>query len=165
MSKDIYSNFQWHHITPKCLLKHKLKEFIDHPSNLIKVEYRYHIALHKWLFMLTGDVGCELAWNMMKHGKMVYDSTGKSVSEKTREKLRIANKGHKPWILGKTHTKETRKKQSILKIGSLNPRSKKWIINGKLFQSSYEAGKFFKVDRSTINLWVRRCDPLCYSFK
>lgn len=35
---------------------------------------------------------------------------GHSVSVETREKLRLANKGHKPWNTGKQHSEETRRK-------------------------------------------------------
>ena len=165
MSTNIYNTTQKHHITPKCLLKHKPKSFIDDPKNIVKIEYKYHVAAHKWLFMLTGDAGCELAYHCMRNDKFYYDATGRSVSSKTRKKLSISNKNKIPWITGKKHSEKTKKKQSISKIGILNPRSKKWIINGKLFYSSYEAARFFEVDRSTINQWIKKNYPLCYSFK
>ena len=94
-------NKQIHHITPKCLLKHKSKKFIDSPTNLIEVEYKHHIALHKWLFMLTGDYGCEFAWNCMNNGRLP-DKSGIKLSNKTRKKMSKAQTGEKHWNYGGT---------------------------------------------------------------
>ena len=102
---------QIHHITPKCLLRHKSKEFINHPSNLIKLEYKYHQSVHKWLFMLTGDIGCEQAYNAMMTGKFSF-SEGKHTSA-TKNKIKNASK--KLW-----ENDDFKKSQSVKKLGDRN---------------------------------------------
>ena len=87
------TTYQTHHITPRCLLKHKPKSFVDRPGNLVRVEYKYHIALHKWLYMLTGSRNCERAYYSMKNGN--FCMSGKD----------------NPFY-GKQHTKETKIKMS-----------------------------------------------------
>jgi len=81
-----------HHITPQCMLKHKDNEFVDHPSNLVEVDFETHKALHKWLFRLTGDSGCEISYWLMATGKP-NGRLGVKLSEETKKKMSDAKKG------------------------------------------------------------------------
>ena len=90
MSNTTYYN---HHITPRCLLKHKPKSFVDSPENLVRVTLEQHIALHKWLFILTGHQGLECAYISMKTGKFYFDSTGISLTDAQKQKISKSHKG------------------------------------------------------------------------
>jgi len=170
MSKTIYHN---HHITPKCLLKHKSKEFVDHPSNIIRVELRHHITLHKWLFMLTGDAGCESAYYGLLTGKFTLikhtTQTKQKISKANKGRSRPDIKGKNHFFYGKSHTKEQLKQNRIKHLGKNNTCHKKWTVNGKIFYSLNEASIFFNVHSSTIRRWClpesKYHIPLCYVSK
>ena len=74
--------------------------------------------------------------------------------------IKISN-SHKGKIFSENH----KHKLSESKIGKNNPNSKKWVLFGKLFYSSYEAGNYFNVSDSTIRMWCNKSYiPLCYYF-
>ena len=76
-----------HHITPKFMLKHKSKDFINDPRNLVKLEYKYHVAAHKWLFILTGDEIALNTWEMMS-GRKTNPMGCDGIREKRNKKMR-----------------------------------------------------------------------------
>jgi len=98
----MYNTKHKHHITPKCLLKHKDKSFVDDPRNISKpLSINQHIAIHKWLYMLTGDRGCEIAhFYMSSPSGCKYDISGEN----------------NPFY-GKHHSEETKKKISEFHTG------------------------------------------------
>ena len=133
----IYHN---HHITPRCLLQHKSKSFVDRADNIIRVTLKQHIALHKWLFMLTGDRGCESAYHSMSSKKFHYNRQGRTLSNDTRQKMSesrqkflkanpeyhkersLLTTGKNNPMYGKTHSKQTRQKMSKNISGKNNHR-------------------------------------------
>jgi len=103
MSNSIYHN---HHITPQHQLKHKSKEFINHPSNIARVTSKQHLALHKRQVMLTGTQGDEWAYNMMLNCyRDGHTNLGRNHTEETKQKMR---KSH----VGKVLSEETKRKIS-----------------------------------------------------
>lgn len=205
---------QIHHITPKCELKHKDKHFVDDPRNLIELEYKHHVAAHKWLFMLVGSIGCETAWRCMSgnhsegipwnigipmtkerknHQSVVmtgrkYSDTinkskgrsgdlssmyGKTHTREARIKIGKAQKGKKisnkhKKIISNTHKGKNKPISQIIKmkqaqLGIKHHSSKRWYINGRLFYSSREAGKYLNETHKMIQQWCNRNIPHCYS--
>lgn len=105
-----------HHITPRCLLKHKDKSFINRKYNMVRLPRREHDKAHQWLFMLLGDAcgtGIPHAYYAMVLNKWYSDSRrGKPLTKKTKKKISEAHKGKKA-------SEESRKKMSEAHKGTV----------------------------------------------
>lgn len=158
-----------HHITPRCMLKHKPKSFVNDPRNLATLNtFEEHLKAHKWLFMLTGDEGCERAYRLMKSEKC--DFSGGKHTQKTRQKMSRCNTGSQnPMygssrigidapMYGKSHSPETKLVMSDLKKGL--PLSQEH--RDKLSENSpkYWKGKKFSIDHCNNMSDVRKGIPL-----
>lgn len=120
---------QKHHITPRCLLKHKDKSFIDRPDNLVMLTYEQHIKAHKWLYMLLGSSLMESAYMSMKHGKFInkggysnpFSQEHKDNMSKVKKGIVFAEKNN---FYGKKHSEESKKMMSASKkitaLGNIN---------------------------------------------
>ena len=156
-------------------MKHKPKSFVDDPKNLVDLKYEYHIAAHKWLFMLTGDSGCECAWVVMRTGKFKRDNSGKNnpmygrkhteeellkmsesqkgriIPEEQRKNMSLAKKGKcfglNNNFYGKNHSEETKRKMSI---------TRRDMYTGKKHPNSkiwVIQGKVFESSRTAANFF------------
>lgn len=166
-----------HHITPKSLLKHKSKEFINDKCNIVRVTVKQHIALHKWLFMLTGHPYCESAYYSMKTGKFIFfkhtpESINKMIgsnnpmygikhSEKTKQLQSELKRGKNNPFYNKKFSPDHLKNLSIAKSGKNHPLARTWLIFGKIFNTSKDAGDCFGVYRTTILRWCNTKLPHC----
>lgn len=73
--------------------------------------------------------------------------------------------GQASWLRGHEVSAETRKAMSDQKIGSKHPKFKGWyIVNGKPYASSYEAGKVLNRSNRTVIRWCKSGINSC-SFK
>ena len=98
MKKEInYNRIENHHITPRCLLKHKDDSFVDREDNRKKLPHHQHGKAHQWLFMLLGDacgIGILQSYYTMVKWHVYYDMTGFKQSEETKRKRSETNKGN-----------------------------------------------------------------------
>lgn len=103
-----------HHITPRCLLKHREKEFVDRPENIVELTFKQHVKAHKWLAMLTQDETLWWTWIMMSDQKdaswylgMTPHNFGIPNPEKSEQM-----KGEGNPMFGKTHAPDVIEKIS-----------------------------------------------------
>lgn len=96
---------------------------------------------------------------------------GGTVSEETRQKISVANKGQVPWILGMSHTDESKAKMSAarkryyenpkpghmdkLRLAAANmvekqKRAVQCVNDGKVFSSGSEAERFYGLGKARV---------------
>jgi hypothetical protein len=166
MTKSIYEN---HHITPRCFLRHKPKEFINRPENIIRITHKQHIAVHKWLAMLTQDYRMYRAWIAMDTGKFSFDQTDLHHSSQSKSKISKAfiekwkdpsyrdplvkmKQGETNPFFGKHHNKKTKKTVSDkAKIRCSNPNEIENYRNRALNSKTPELAEF--ISNHSIQKW------------
>ena len=123
-------------------------------------EYNACDKKHGYNLTLGGNGGCWLeelkekaSIRMTGNGNNFY---GKHHSEKTLKKLSEGRTGKKHWHYGGANSQETKAKQSVSKIGGLNPQAKRvyqYELNGELvnsFDSSATASRETGIGYSAI---------------
>jgi hypothetical protein len=117
---NLLGYYEKHHIIPKCLGGNNSKE------NLVKLTAKEHYVAHHLLLKIYPNNNSlyHAFWMMSNRFKISsrdYEIARKIISNNMRKnvgtkeairKMRLSKKGNKSW-LGKTHTKESRNKQSI----------------------------------------------------
>ena len=142
LATSIYHN---HHITPKYLLKHKSKEFINDSSNIISLTTIEHSYIHLWLYRLLGN------------NEDLYAS---KILFKIKDKTLNDLSGENNLFFGKTHSEETKQKMSDNHHdynGSNNPNyNNKWSNEQKNVISKQNKGKLTGDKNPSKRLEVRK---------
>lgn len=110
-----------------------IKEIICFCNNTEELNRKEYEIIHPWL-------NNEMCLNLMEGGQ------GGSISEESKRKISIANKGRlkgvKPWITGKGHSEETKKKLSEINKGRPSSfKGKHHSVESKKNMSEAHKGK------------------------
>ena len=158
--KNCYT--ETHHIKPRCL------GGTNETTNLVKLTAREHYIAHLLLAKIYNTYGLYSAVIYMQTGrlknrKFKFNSRlYQKIREEFANKMSESRKGKTPWIKGKHHSKESRKKISEAFKGRYIGRTPTWLVGKHLSDETKKKLSIAKKGRHWFNngienVWTFEC--------